>query len=94
MNKPIKMGDICIAQNFHIHVRYNGMECEVISDLIDIIKDGEFFGLGYIVKFSDNDRKQVRVFNLRHKKPPEDLSTWEEFENLCGFNPSKITENI
>ena len=76
----------------------SGSECEIYSgpyhgiDEYEHGCDGEWYWCvfdGDPSPRGPNNSWAVRAVSLRKKKPPEELSTWEEVQKITGWNPTK-----
>lgn len=82
MNKPFKVGDICIGQNMVWTTHYNGMDCEIVGPLelrriVDLSKDGQLIDeLCYHVRWADGEETAVPPEKLRRKPPKPDTDAW------------------
>lgn len=89
MNK-FEIGEIAIIDNSVHKPEFVGMECEIISrEIYGIAKGTEYAAYGYIVEINGETHGFVKAC-LRKKKPPQELSTWEEVEKLTHWNPTKV----
>jgi hypothetical protein len=95
-----KVGDICIGVGFVApHAAFNGMECEIIAPLANrtgtsLIDGSPCQNWAYTVRWADGRELHVIEKRLRLKRPPEEKSSWEEIERICGFHPEKIEEKV
>jgi len=92
-----KVGDAIVGQNFDYVTYYNGAEGEVIEVLaiketIGRQSKKKQCGNHYTVLWDNGKREAQIEFRLRKKKPPQEKSTWEEFERetKCNWNPLKV----
>lgn len=92
-----KKGDIVELIQASEKNKYSiGMEYEVVSDCYDA--GGH---MAYEI-FNENDIASAeceywtaREGQLRKKKPPEEPATWQEIQEISGWNPTKqkVTHN-
>lgn len=94
-----KIGDVCLGQNFHAYPEFNGVECEVLG----VREQGGIYqhafrrglfvivGPSYYVRWATTGKKYcVAERHLRKKQLPEEyLGSWEEIEQLTGWNPTR-----
>lgn len=88
-----KVGEIAIIQNLINDITNDGTEVEVIEDL-DLrstrFKVGIVETMCYVVRRPDGLVWHCLPHQLRKKESP-DVSTWEDFKKVCGFDPTKVT---
>lgn len=88
-----KIGDVCVGCNFtELAARFNGVECTIEGNIQE--QEGyNFSGIlcklnGYLVEWADGAQYIVSQENLRLKRPPEELSSWDRVMEICGYNPT------
>ena len=89
-----EVGEIVIGQNFITSPNRNGMECEIVGSLkmhksYNRIRGAWKEAVGHEVKWSDGKITYQESHYLRKKKPPEELSNWEEIQKLTNWSPTK-----
>lgn len=89
MSDQIKVGSICIGQNFGVFQEYNGMECEVIGELAPRRSKNNLTGIidtdyRYRVVWANGQKRCAKPFYLRLKKPPQDIISWAD-EKVKGI---------
>lgn len=75
MTAGLKVGEVCIGQNFIISTEANGMECVIIGPLVlceCLVEPIGRWVLDYrhLVRWSDGAIDNVPARNLRRKQPP------------------------
>ena len=94
-----KLGEIVIFCGLKNTRELNGEECE-ITEALDrrrlVYSHGEIQNneMCYGVTTKTGYKIFVRPEFLRKKKPPEELSTWEEIQALTNWNPAKVLEDL
>lgn len=84
-----QIGQVCIGQNIVYDDKYNGMECEIIGELIERTgksKWGKEVTLdAYEVRWADGLEIYVLPEYLRPKHEP---GSWDELEKMIGWRPN------
>lgn len=85
-----EVGEIAILQNCYNPER-NGQEVEIVdkASFRKTIENPQ----GELMHFTEhrNGANYYASLNqLRKKKPPEELSTWEEIQQLTNWTPEKV----
>jgi len=89
-----QIGEIVIGQGFTYNPERNGMECEIIEGVL--IRRVRWKGgregeeLTYLVKWPDGELTAQEPHQLRKKKHPQDLSSWEAVQEQTGWSPQKV----
>ena len=96
-----EVGEIAIGQNFINSTLLNGTEMEIIGKLdkypistLNGFPCDLYILYGYRVRKPGGAISCIDPQNLRKKKPPEELSTWEEIEEEFNWNPKKVNHNV
>lgn len=90
-----EIGEIAIGQNFTRSPEYNGLELKVVDNYGEHVCRGGVNGfpfgpiklMGYGVEDGDGEIFYVPSNRLRKKKPPEELTSWDKIEEICGWSP-------
>lgn len=90
-----KIGDVCVGSGFTSpeHSMLNGAACRIVdvgiekTDLIDKGTTGRWYLVEWLNGHDTFICASENYLKLRFEQPL--LSTWQGFEKLAGFNPSK-----
>lgn len=88
------VGEMAIIDNCKSYPSFIGMECEILSNPYDGI--GSITGelcIGYDACLQNGEKHSIAERCLRKKKPPQELTTWEEVQKLTNWNPTKVEEH-
>lgn len=92
-----KVGEVAIVVNADYHKNHIGRECEIICvnpvTLSGAPRDYEISIKGIRAPALTNGW-YTHESHLRKKKPPQETSTWEEVQEIVGWNPSKMSEEL
>ena len=88
MMAKFKVGEVAIIQSKEFP-SYNGNETRIITLYFDNNDEQAYRCSMHPTSFGGWNESA-----LRKKKPPEELSTWEEVQEDTGWNPKKVNHNV
>lgn len=96
-----EVGEIAVGHNFKISTHLNGEDLLIVGgyysykcDSLNGVPCTPYLLTGYKVKHPDGGTSVVKESNLRKKHPPQELSSWENIQEITGWNPTKENQNV
>ncbi len=91
MSVRFEVGEIAIVRNAG---RYNGIEVTVVAGLAwrptkRLNGDIEQAECYVVERFGE--LRAAAEYQLRKRRPPAELTTWENIERLTGWKPKKVS---
>ena len=93
MMAKFKVGEIAVIVDSVFH-EFIGAECVILGPAENWDDADYIVGINADTSKYNDGQWVTSEKNLRKKKPPEELSTWEEVQAITNWNPKKVNHNV